>query len=252
MHEIVHQIEAVLDILQVCTQLRLCLNQFCEFLCLGYCDADPLSWSAAVLCRRRRRGITSRSLRTHTATRRSSSSRYVLIVLDRCNCTQVYYLSCLPTPLASAHQACTLCVWWPCEQDNAQSRPHELEEALKAFDTPKARIPVRLMNRAMFEEEVWLEDEYLDGAQGEWLLKAALWRQGGGSRATDVAHRRGRDCGRFSVSEASVLTLQCCVVMWFTGVMDARRDMKAKSRQSIRAEQKKQAKLQASKAPQAH
>jgi hypothetical protein len=34
--------------------------------------------------------------------------------------------------------------------------------------------------------------------------------------------------------------------------MDARRDMKAKSRQSIRAEQKKQAKLQASKAPQAH
>jgi hypothetical protein len=31
------------------------------------------------------------------------------------------------------------------------------------------------MNRAMFEEEVWLEDEYLDGAQGECLLKAADW-----------------------------------------------------------------------------
>lgn len=41
-HEIVHQIEAVLDILQVCAQLGLCLNQFCEFHCLDYCDADPL------------------------------------------------------------------------------------------------------------------------------------------------------------------------------------------------------------------
>jgi hypothetical protein len=53
------------------------------------------------------------------------------------------------------------------EQDNAQSRPHELEEALKAFETPKARIPVRLMNRAVPEEEVWQEDDYLDGTQGK-------------------------------------------------------------------------------------
>jgi hypothetical protein len=42
-HEIVHQIEAVLDILQVCAQPRLCMNQCCEFHCLGYGDADPLS-----------------------------------------------------------------------------------------------------------------------------------------------------------------------------------------------------------------
>lgn len=100
----------------------------------------------------------------------------MLTVLDStCNCARSIISLVFPTLLASAHQACALCVWWLCEQDNAQSRPHELEEALKAFDTPKARIPVRLMNRAMFEEEVWLEDEYLDGAQGEWLVKAADW-----------------------------------------------------------------------------
>ena len=34
-----------------------------------------------------------------------------------------------------------------------QSRPHELEEAIKSFETPKARIPHRLHNRANNAEE---------------------------------------------------------------------------------------------------
>lgn len=38
-------------------------------------------------------------------------------------------------------------------QDTLQPRPHELEEAIKSFETPKARIPFRLHNRPTAEEE---------------------------------------------------------------------------------------------------
>lgn len=54
-------------------------------------------------------------------------------------------------------------------QDTLQSRPHELEEAIKSFETPKARIPFRLHNRPGLEEEPGshtdAEDEEKEGGR---------------------------------------------------------------------------------------
>jgi len=61
------------------------------------------------------------------------------------------------------------------DQDNLQSRPHELEEAIKSFETPKARIPYRLHNRANNAEEETpgsnqdVEDDDKEGEQNHLL-----------------------------------------------------------------------------------
>lgn len=38
-------------------------------------------------------------------------------------------------------------------QQETQTRPHELEDALRSFETPKARLPYKLVTRAAEEDD---------------------------------------------------------------------------------------------------
>ena len=71
------------------------------------------------------------------------------------------------------------------QQENAQSRPHELEEALKSFESPKAKIPYRLLNRAMTDEEhiFWPENDEeeqegascMQGSANQRVRQQGMW-----------------------------------------------------------------------------